>query len=81
MDRTVSRRCASPEHLPNGAQGTRSSMRLHKNGEEIDAILTEVFGGRGGDRGRSVTEKHSGITSHSTARQRGDGEVEETAPR
>jgi hypothetical protein len=32
----------SPEHSPLGAQGSRSSSRLHKNGEEIDAVLTEV---------------------------------------
>jgi hypothetical protein len=68
VDRTVSRRHASPEHLANGAQGMQSSLQLHKNGEEIDAILTEVFGGWGGDRGRSATEKHGGGTSPSMAR-------------
>jgi hypothetical protein len=33
---------------------------VQKNGERAAAVLTDSFGGRGGDEGRSVMEKHDG---------------------
>jgi hypothetical protein len=39
---------------------TKNSSRPQRNGERAAAVLTDSFGGRGGDEGRSATEKHGG---------------------
>jgi hypothetical protein len=47
----------------------------------MEAVLTEVFGGQGGDGRRTEIEKHGSGASPSTARRRGHREVKKMTPR
>jgi hypothetical protein len=38
----------------------KNPLRPQRNGERAASVLTDSFGGRGGDEGRLVTEKHGG---------------------
>jgi hypothetical protein len=46
----------------------KNSSRPQRNGERVAAVLTDSFGGRDGDEGRSATEKHGGGAWSSVSR-------------
>jgi hypothetical protein len=46
----------------------KNSSWPQRNGERAAAVLTDSFSGRGGDEGRSATEKHGGGAWRSESR-------------
>jgi hypothetical protein len=51
---------SSPELNLTADSRHKNSSRPQRNGERAAAVLTDSFGGRGSDEGRSATEKHDG---------------------
>jgi hypothetical protein len=58
-----------------------SSLQLHQNEEGVSAVLTEVFGGRGDDRGKPATKRRKRWRWNSVLGDCGHGEVKQGATR